>query len=222
MGGIFSFCYPHKIELGKPLTIIKNDGIKNYNDAFITKTEYDNETCANYLIGYPHEVTISNTNFTKYINGMYVYHTEFRTVFSLYEAGAGSNNEKCDIINDIRMANNNKNVKMFIQIMDNFEFLTRTYRTYLPENFEFKYLYAEKYLSLRFVFVSKEAMSHDIQILSTKFLAGPKKFKDCVSDLESREVLANYILKIPKQCNEISSNELYQSIFPNSFEKKII
>jgi hypothetical protein len=221
MGGIFSFCSdPHKIELGKPLTIIKNDRIKNYDDAFITKKEYDNETCGNYLIGYPHEVTINNTNFTKYENGTYVYYTECRPVFSLYEAGR--NNEKCDIINDIRMANNNKNVEMFIQTTNNFEFLTHTYKTYLAENFEFKYLYAEKYLSVRFVFVSKEAMSHDIQILSTKFLAGPKKFKDCVSDLASHEVLANYILKIPRQYKKISKNELYQSIFPNSFKNKII
>jgi hypothetical protein len=121
---------------------------------------------------------------------------------------AGRCNEKCDIINDIRMANKNENVQMYIQTMREFRKSSPSIRTYLAEHFEFKSSYAEKTFSVRFIFVTKEAMSHDIQILSTKFLAGPKMFHNCVNNLASHEVLANYILKKGGFVKEISNNQL--------------
>jgi len=201
MGHFFSFCSPNIKEFEKPLEVIKNDAIQNYDHALVaSKMKYADDTCSNYLIGYPHEISISNTNFIKQENGPYLYQTNFRSIDSYF---LGRCDEKFDIINDIRMANKNKNVEMYIQTMIAYRSSGTIFRTFLAENFEFKYTYANKNLSIRFIFKTNEEMSHKVKILSTKYIAGPKKFKDWVDNLGSHEMLANCILKIPKYVKEL-------------------
>jgi hypothetical protein len=150
--------------------VITGDEIRNIHDAILLSIlKYYEFGDINHLIGYNHKVTLKDLTFVKYENGTYLYRTGIYPIMTIF-----GERSTCDIINNIRLETENKNIKMFIEVKCLNE---DTVKLYEPENFELKCVNSPHYKDFRFVFITNELMPDHVCILSTKYLAYPHSLR---------------------------------------------
>ena len=155
--------------------VIVNDEITNYHEANIMSCiKYPDKNGTNYLIGYNYSVSLNCLDYIKYENGLYLYTTKFYDFDALF----GCNG--FDVVNNIRIKNENDNIKMYIRIEINYRGGETLRTIYEAENLELKSSVSSLY-KISFFFVTKEPIINDICISSTKYMAGPYSFREYIS-----------------------------------------
>jgi hypothetical protein len=194
--------------------VITDDDIKNSHEATVfsiikyCKIDIPEYKEPNHLIGYNHKMTLNDLTFIKYENGTYLYRTGIYPVTTIF-----GGEENCDIINNIRLETENKNLKMYIEVKCCNE---KTLKMYEPENFELKWINAVHYKDFRFVFITDELMPDHVCILSTKYLAYPHSFRMHIRNFSGISPLKITDMPLQPSPKQIDHSTLNEMIFKNN------